>query len=351
MKSDKLRELRIDPEQKTRPKKSVWTIFILVGVLTVAAIFYAIPRQGDDVRVLSTAGKAQAKSTAASNSAATTPARPATGESPSGAAVIPPSTASASDRDNVVLTVSGYVIPRERIELSPRFMGTVKWIGVKKGDAVTNGQTVVLLDDAEYQARLSESQGRLASAKAGAEKAQLQFERVRALASVSIESKQQEDDARLNVAVAHAAMKEIEGTLQWTQTYIDWCVIKSPINGVVLEKLVDPNELVTPQSFGGTRGPSTALISLADLKDLQVEIDLNEADVAKVSVGQKCRVSPEAYPDKSYEGYVAEKAPEANRQKGTLQVKVQIVNPDKFLTPELTAKVDFLKSSEPLKST
>ena len=74
-----------------------------------------------------------------------------------------------------------------------------------------------------------------------------------------------------------------------------------------------------------------------------MEIDLNEADVAKVSVGQKCRVSPEAYPDKTYEGYVAEKAPEANRQKGTLQVKVQIVNPDKFLTPELTAKVDFLK--------
>ena len=112
---------------------------------------------------------------------------------------------------------------------------------------------------------------------------------------------------------------------------------------MVLEKLVDPNELVTPQSFGGTRGPSTALISLADLKDLQVEIDLNEADVAKAEVGQKCWVSPEAYPERRYEGYVAEKAPEANRQKGTLQVKVQIRNPDEFLTPELTAKVDFFK--------
>jgi HlyD family secretion protein len=57
---------------------------------------------------------------------------------------------------------------------------------------------------------------------------------------------------------------------------------------------------------------------------------------------QKCHVSPEAYPDKVYEGYVAEIAPEANRQKGTLQVKVQIRDPDRFLTPELSAKVEFL---------
>jgi len=76
---------------------------------------------------------------------------------------------------------------------------------------------------------------------------------------------------------------------------------------------------------------------------LQVEIDLNEADVAKAFLNQECRVSPEAYPEKSYRGFVAEMAPEANRQKGTLQLKVQIRDPDKFLTPELTAKVEFLK--------
>ena len=127
------------------------------------------------------------------------------------------------------------------------------------------------------------------------------------------------------------------------QTYLNWCIIRSPINGVVLEKLVDPNELVAPQSFGGTRGPSTALIAVADPQDLQVEIDMNESDLAKVSLNQKCRVSPEAYPDKTYEGFVAEIAPEANRAKGTLQIKVQVKQPDRFLTPELSAKVEFLK--------
>ena len=98
-----------------------------------------------------------------------------------------------------------------------------------------------------------------------------------------------------------------------------------------------------PQSFGGGRGPSTALLAVADPKDLQVDIDVNEADLSKISPNQKCLVSPEAYSDKTYDGYVAEIAPEADRAKGTLQIKVQIVNPDKFLTPQLSAKVDFLK--------
>jgi HlyD family secretion protein len=73
-----------------------------------------------------------------------------------------------------------------------------------------------------------------------------------------------------------------------------------------------------------------------------VEVELNESDLSKVFLDQVCRISPEAYPDKSYEGRVAEIAPEANRQKGTLQVKVQVREPDRFMTPELSAKVEFL---------
>jgi HlyD family secretion protein len=336
MTSDKLQALRIPSEAKDRSQKSVWLIFVVVGLVAAVALFFAWPRASDAVRT--NADKATLARTPRTNAlAAAAPASTAPSATPLASPEIAPGAS--------LLTVSGYIITRERIELSPRFMGTVTWIGVKKGDAVTNGQVVVLLDDAEYRARQRETQGRLASAGAALEKAKAQYERVKTLASASIESKQNEDDMRLNVEAAKASVKEIEGSLQWINTYIDWCTIRSPINGVVLEKLVDPNELVTPQSFGGTRGPSTALIAVADLKDLQVEIDLNEADVAKVTLGQKCKVSPEAYPDRVYEGVVAEKAPEANRQKGTLQVKVQIVNPDEYLTPELSAKVDFLKTS------
>ena len=106
---------------------------------------------------------------------------------------------------------------------------------------------------------------------------------------------------------------------------------------------VEPSGGCGPVGFR-TRGPSTALVALADPADLQVEIDVNESDLPNVFAGQRCRVTPEAFSDHHYTGIVAEMAPEASRQKGTLQIKVQIENPDRFLTPELSAKVEFLKN-------
>ncbi|MCU0788099.1 MAG: efflux RND transporter periplasmic adaptor subunit, partial [Verrucomicrobia bacterium] len=249
----------------------------------------------------------------------------------------------ARSGDGVVLTVSGYIINGTRIELSPRFMGVVNWIGVEKGDSVTNGQVLVTLDDTEFQARLKEVDGRTASARAALKQAELSYERINRLARTDIESAQARDDAILRLESAKASLIELEGVRQLAQAYVDWCIIRSPIDGVILERLVDPDELVTPQSFGGTRGPSTALVALANPRDIQIEIDMNESDLSKVALDQKCRVSPEAYPDKVYEGYVKEIAPEANRSKGTLQIKVQVEDPDRFLTPELSARVDFLR--------
>ncbi|MDB6020806.1 MAG: Secretion protein HlyD family protein [Pedosphaera sp.] len=329
MNSDKLNELHIPTEDRKRPQRPLWAIFLAVIVISAAALYFAWPRASDAIRI-NGSGK-----NSATNAAAAVPA--------SSTATTNASTTNAASPDDVVLTVSGYIVNRERIELSPRFMGTVTWIGVKKGDVVTNGQVVVLLDDAEYKARLREAEGHLATAKANVSRAKLDYDRMVRLNKTQTESQKAEDDARLQLEAAEAALKESEGTYQIAKTYLDWTVIRSPINGVVLSKLVQPNELVMPQSFGGPHGPSTALIAVADPTDLQVEIDLSEADLSKVSMNQKCRVSPEAYPDKVYQGHVAEIAPEADRQKGTLQVKVQILNPDRFLTPELSAKVEFLR--------
>ena len=333
MDAEKLRTLQIAPEAKRRPQRPIWLIFGTVALLSGVALFFAWPRKEDSRRIVAGENKhAPARSEKNVSPVATSPNSAPNSVSPTPAGA-----------NSIVLTVSGYIINRERIELSPRFMGVVKWIGVKKGDTVTNGQVVVLLDDAEQRARLLEAKGRLATAKAAVIKADLDYQRARKLIEQKIETQQTEDDLRLRLQSTKATVEEVEGTVALAQAYLDWTVIKSPLNGVVLEKLVDANELVTPQSFGGTRGPSTALIAIADPKDLQVEIDLNEADLAKVQLNQKCRVTPEAYQHKTYDGYVAERAPEANRQKGTLQVKVQIADPDQFLTPELTAKVDFLR--------
>ena len=330
-----LAQLRIDPSARQRSGGTVKFIFIGVAIVIVIALLVWKPWSGEGQRTVN--GKGGTVAAAVNGDAATKNSVAATN-----ASSLTNSARPADDR--VALTVSGYIINRERIEISPRFLGVVTWIGVKKGDAVTNGQVVVLLDDAEYRARLNEAEGRVANAKVAVAKGELDYERMLQLTKTQIESKQREDDMRLQLDSARAALREAEGVAELARTYVEWCTIRSPINGVVVEKLVNPNELVMPQSFGGGRGPSTALIAVADPQDLQVEIDMNESDLAKVSLGQKCRVSPEAYPDKNYEGAVAEIAPEANRAKGTLQIKVQIHAPDKFLTPELSAKVEFLKA-------
>jgi HlyD family secretion protein len=313
-----LSRLTIPADKKARRKSGPFVmISIVAGVLVVALIVFSVMRNSERKP---TPLKETPTASTATPSASTTPPKPG----------------------DAVLTVSGYVVPHARIEISPRFQGTVKWIGVKKGDVVKKGQIMVQLEDDEYRARLLETQGRLTLADANLTNAELNLSRQVELARSSVDSQRALDDARRARDAAAAEVTIAKGQLALAQTYLDWCTIRAPIDGTILEKLVDPDELVVPQSFGGTRGPSTALVSLADLNDLQVEIDLNEADLSKVHLNQRCAISPEAYPDKKYQGYVAEIAPEANRSKGTLQVKVQVEHPDHFLTPELTAKVDFL---------
>jgi HlyD family secretion protein len=261
---------------------------------------------------------------------------------PGAAAAAAGAVAEAEPATGVVLTVSGYVIPRERIEISPRFQGTVKWIGVKKGDTVTAGDVLVRLEDDEQRARVLEAEGRLEWAEANLRNAEVNHERQQKLTSTQMDSLQALDNARRALETARAEVTMARGQLDLARTWLEWCTIRAPISGTILEKLVNANELVVPTSYGGGRGPSTAFLAMADLQDLQVEIDLNEADTPKVRLEQPCRISPEAYPDQVYQGYVAEIAPEANRSKGTLQVKVQVRAPDAYLTPELTAKVEFL---------
>jgi HlyD family secretion protein len=324
--NESLSRLQIAPEKKGRRRGGPKLLVVIVAVvlLGAAAVFMTTHKGDRDVASgKRAAATAIATGTAKDGAPASAPAAPPRSGEP-------------------VLTVSGYIIPRARIEISPRFMGTVRWIGVKKGDDVKKGEVMVLLEDEEYRARVMENEGRLALAEANLTNAEVNLKRQIELSKNDVESARSLDDAQRARDAAVAELKMAQGQLMLARTYLDWCTIRAPINGTILEKLVDPDELVVPQSFGGTRGPSTALVSLADLNDLQVEIDLNEADTPKVHMKQRCQVSPEAYPDKKYTGYVAEIAPEANRSKGTLQLKVQVANPDRFLTPELTAKVDFL---------
>src|SRR5882724_8898551 len=176
MNPDKLNELHIRKEDRRRSRGALWTILTAVVVITGGAIYLARPSPQDERRV----GKRSGNPSAA-------PAPPATN-----AWIVTTTNAAVGQPDDAVLTVSGYIVNRERIELSPRYLGVVAWIGVRKGDTVTNGEVVVRLDDAEYRARLREAAGRLANTKTAVARAELDLDRTTQLARTDIESKKSE---------------------------------------------------------------------------------------------------------------------------------------------------------------
>jgi HlyD family secretion protein len=124
------------------------------------------------------------------------------------------------------------------------------------------------------------------------------------------------------------------------KTQLDNTVIHAPVTGTILERAVEKGEFVTT-SFVGERGAKGYVVSLADLNDLEVELDISQNDFAKLGPEQRGWVTTDAYPDRKYDGFIRQISPEANRQKATVQVKVKIVKADEYLRPDMNASVAF----------
>jgi HlyD family secretion protein len=309
--------------------------------------------------------------------------------------------AATAGGDNVVLNATGYIVAAHKIELASKVVGKVAWIGVDKGDRVKQGQVLVRLEDDEYRARLLEAQGELnnlkahlaelqhgsrpeeiakaradaGQARATLENAQVTLNRTRSLVSEGVIAKQSLDDAQAkydsavaNVAslektyqlvrigprqeeidAARAQVKQAEGSVEFAQTELENTVIRAPVSGTILERNVEIGEFVTT-GFVGDKGAKGYVVSLANLNDLQVELDISQNDFAKLGYRQAGIVTTDAFPDRKYQGYIEEISPEANRQKATVQVKVKILKPDDYLRPEMNASVAFVSSSKAARS-
>ncbi len=142
------------------------------------------------------------------------------------------------------------------------------------------------------------------------------------------------------IAAARGRVAQARGAIAYAETQRANAVIRAPVSGTVLERAVEKGEFVTTM-FVGDRGAKSYVVALADLNDLEVELDISQNDFARLSAGQKSVITTEAFPDRKYDGRISEISPEANRQKATVQVKVKILNPDDYLRPEMNASVAF----------
>ena len=301
---------------------------------------------------------------------------------------------SGASGEAIVLQAAGYVIPHYRIEVASKVVGRVRWMGVEKGDHVNAGEAIVRLEDDEYQARLTESVGTLEAAKARLQeleagsrpeeidraeadllesKAQLQeseieFKRATELHKQELIASAEFDQAQFrrdglvgrvnsltktlrlgprqeDIDSAKAEVKRAEGSVAYNRTLVDATVIRAPVTGTVLERNVEVGELVTT-GFVGERGAKGYVVAMADLNDIQVELDISQNDFARVFMNQRATVATDAYRDRDYSGAVVEISPEADRQKATVQVKVQVLEPDRLIRPEMNANVAFLAPAE-----
>jgi HlyD family secretion protein len=300
-----------------------------------------------------------------------------------------------SEVAGVVLSASGYIVAHHKINLNSKVTGRVKWIGVEKGDQVKEGQILVRLEDDEFRAQYEQAKGAADNARAYLEELQngsrpeeiqlaqhnldeakatllndkLTLDRTRNLAAEGVVSKQAFDDAtakfesdqqRVNslertfqlakigprkeeILRARGALEQAQGQADYAKSLLDATVIRAPVTGTILERAAEKGELVT-SGFASTAegGPQGLVVSLADLNDLQVELDIAQDDFARLGPKQKGVVTVDAYPDLKWDGIIAEISPQANRAKATVQVKVQILNPDAHLRPDMNATVKFL---------
>ncbi|MFI5280489.1 MAG: efflux RND transporter periplasmic adaptor subunit [Gemmatimonadales bacterium] len=255
------------------------------------------------------------------------------------------------------VTANGYVVARTKAAVSAKIPGRLAMLNVSEGSVVQEGQIIARLDNADVQAGIGQAQANLATADASlieatADRDQLKRESDRLVSvraqNANLVSQQDLDAAQSKAAQAEARVQAAQARkdaasagVRLAQAALDNTIIRAPFSGTVLRKEAEVGEVVAPSVGGGlTRG---AVVTMADLRTLEVEVDVNEAYIARVTSGQKARITLDAYSDTAFRGLVRQVVPTADRQRATVQVKVSILDHDPRILPEMGAKVDFLE--------
>ena len=245
---------------------------------------------------------------------------------------------------SVLLTGSGYIVTRHKyITIGTKILGQIVDEPIEEGQHIKAGDVLARIDDRDYQAQLRQAIAIRDVAKASLHLLQDKADRARHLIKTGAISTDDFETAITAAEVAQAQLERDEAAVDYAKFNVNQCVISSPINGIVLKKY---RELGDTINFGGqiqAGGGATDIAQLADTDDMRAEVDINEADIAKVGIGSPATVALDSYPDKQFDAALVKVYPAADRQKGTVKIEVQISRPDlQIIKPEMSAKVSFL---------
>jgi RND family efflux transporter MFP subunit len=257
-----------------------------------------------------------------------------------------------------VLNASGYVVARRRATVSSKITGKVIEVNVEEGMAVKEGQVLARLDDATSKAALALAQAQYASAQRAVKEndvhlvqAKITLDRQTKLLDGGYGTQVDLDAAKADVDATDArilAFKEqvnvAERQVELAQTDLDNSTIRAPFSGIAISKDAQPGEMVSPVSAGGgfTR---TGICTIVDMHSLEIEVDVNESYIGRVSAGQDVTAVLDAYPDWQIPAHVITIVPTADRQKATVLVRIAFKALDPRILPDMGIKVTFLRAA------
>jgi len=265
----------------------------------------------------------------------------------------------AAGTQAAVLNASGYVVARRRATVSSKITGKVVEVDVEEGKNVVQGQVLARLDDSSPRAALALAEAQAEAARhtlreneVRLDQARLNERRAAQLLKERIVSQSQLDDAKAEADSIEArigALKEqirvAERQIEVQQADLDNYVIRAPFSGVAISKDAQPGEMVSPVSAGGgfTR---TGICTIVDMHSLEIEVDVNESYISRVSAGQDVDAVLDAYPDWHIPARVITLVPTADRQKATVLVRLAFKQLDPRILPDMAIKVTFLREGD-----
>jgi RND family efflux transporter MFP subunit len=254
----------------------------------------------------------------------------------------------------VVLNATGYVVAQRKAAISSKATGRLEWLGVAEGSRVKAGDLIARIDNRDVVAQSQSAEAAVRAAAASVrqaeverQNAQVEYRRSEDLVGKGFISrsaldtaKARLDRAQAGVASAQANANATRANARNAQVAVDYTEIRAPFDGVILSKSANVGDLVTP--FSNATDSKGAVVTMADMSTLEVEADVSESSLGKISVGQPAEIVLDALPDMRFRGHVSRIVPTVDRAKATVMTKVKFDAIDPRVLPEMSAKASFL---------
>ncbi len=254
----------------------------------------------------------------------------------------------------VIVTATGTLKPTNSVDVGSELSGTIKSVEVDYNSRVKVGQVLARLDTTKLEATITQSKASLESAEAKVLQAEAtvaetraklaQYKRARELSQGKLASQQEIDAAEASYARAKAdaasckaAVSQAKAALEGNETDLKKSVIRSPINGIVLTRSIEPGQTVAA-SYS-----TPVLFTLAeDLTRMDLHVNVDEADIGKVREGQRATFTVAAYPNRTFEAHISQARYGSSTTSGvvTYETILKVVNDDLSLRPGMTATAD-----------